>query len=133
MAADDPTTMGEVCKKVGLSDNLYPECREKVPGFPLGGVPNSAFDEGGEDYGPDSAGFDKELADSALSVPPPPPSDWKQEPEGFFEDLPIKQILLYGSVAALIWVLIARARKGSTQETAAAPALPENVTSLRVA
>ncbi len=133
MAAEDPTTWGEVCRKVGFSDNLHRDCRKHVPDHPLGGMPNSSFDEGVADYGPDSTGFDKDLAGSALAVPPPPPADWEPEPEGFFEELPIKQILMYGSAAALIWLLVLKMRKDQSPETAAAPSLPENVTSLKVA
>lgn len=118
-AAEDSTSWSEVCRKVGFSDNLYRDCRKNVPDYPLGGAgaPNSAFDSipEVEDFGPDSSGFDKQLAGSALAAPPPPAADWKPEPEGFFEELNLQKVLMYGGVAALIWVLIAQARGGDAK------------------
>ena len=103
MAAEDPTTWGEVCKNVGFSDNLYRTCRKNVPefnGFAGGGAPPQ------EPPGPD---FGVQLAGSALPVPPPPPADWQPEAgdsgfmEGMFGDLTPEKIAMYGGVAALIW------------------------------
>lgn len=141
MTAENQISVREVCRQVGFADNLYKYCRKNDPDFPLGGAPlafGRAPEEGAgmEEGGPDSEGFDKELAASALAVPPPPAADWKPQPEGFFEDLPIKQILMYGGVAAAAWFIIAKMRKDTDEQrmisaTTAAPG--ENVTSPRAA
>lgn len=108
----DETTWGEVCRKVGFSDNLYKDCRKNVPGFMGGGMSNRSFDEVPEDddYGPDSKGFAKQLRDSALEIPPPPSSDWKDEDGGFFSMFPIQKILMYGGVAGLLWFFVMKNR-----------------------
>ncbi len=129
MAADDSTTWGAVCSKVGFSDNLYRDCRRNVPGFNGGGMANSAFDDvPDDDYGPDSRDFKSQLADSALAIPDAPSADWKAEPEGFFESLPIRQVLMYGGIAAVVWFLLMKAKvpqEGAAAATGAA--LPKNV------
>jgi len=101
MAADEQTTWGDVCKKVGFSDNLYQTCRDKVPGY--AGAPNNAFDDVGDDE--DGVDFNKALAKSAKPVPPPPAADWKHEPEGFFEALQSNKMLMYGGGAAALLTL----------------------------
>lgn len=138
MAAEDQISVGEICRQVGFADNLYKYCRKNDSDFPLGGaaaVFNSKPADETEEGGPDSEGFDKELAASALAVPPPPAADWKPEPEGLFEALPIKQILMYGGVAAVAWFFIAKARKGGGQSTVSTTATApiEKVTSPRAA
>ena len=128
MASEDPTTWGEVCNKVGFSDNLYSDCRKKVPGF-MGGA-NSSFDEVPE-YGPGAPDFNKQLAASALALPPPPPADWQpEEEEGFLGGMPLNKILMYGGVAALIWLLLSKQKAASTDEP---KTVPEKVTTPKAA
>lgn len=108
MAAEEPTTWGEVCKKVGFRDNLYRVCRDKVPEF--NGFAAGAFDDRGSEHGdPD---FSSQLAKSALPIPPAPPKDWEPEPEGFlggmFEDLTAEKVVMYGGLAALLWYFFLR-------------------------
>lgn len=130
MAADDSTTWGEVCNKVGFSDNLYGACRKKVPGFSGG---NRALDEvpdDDEDWGPDSRGFNKQLADSSLAIPDAPGDDWKGD--GFFSSLPIKQILMYGGVAALVWFFVMKPKEQEVIGTTGGE-IPKKVPSLKAA
>ena len=132
MAADDSTTWGEVCDKVGFSDNLYSVCRKKVPGF-SGGIRSldSVPEDDGEDWGPDSRNFGNQLADSALAIPDAPGDDWKGD--GFFASLPIKQILMYGGVAALLWFFVSKARAPQEVIGTTGGAVPEKVTSPKAA
>lgn len=102
MAADETTTWGEVCKRVGLRDNLYRTCRDKVPDFsgfqsPYDAVPGQPT--GDED-------FDSQLARRAQPIPPPPPAGWEPEPEflgGVLGDINLEMILVYGGLAAAVW------------------------------
>jgi hypothetical protein len=134
MAAEDSTTWGEVCDKVGFADNLYSDCRKRVSGYTGGNRSLDEVPDDDEDWGPDSKNFGRQLADSALAIPDAPGDDWKDD-AGFFESMPIKQILMYGGVAALIWFFMAKAR--APQEvvttTGASGAVPEKLTSPKAA
>lgn len=133
MAADDSTSWGEVCNKVGFADNLYADCRKNVPGF--SGSGNRALDvvpDDDGDWGPDSKGFSGQLADSALAIPDAPGADWKSD--SFFGSLPIKQILMYGGVAALFWFFVIKAQAPQAGgATAAGGTAPEKLTSPKAA
>lgn len=113
MSAEEKTTWGEVCSKVGFSDNLYRTCRGKVPGFePAGGFSGPRFDDSSEV----EEDFGKKLRRSALPVPPPPPADWKYEPEGLMESLmygSATKYILYGSLAAAFFWFFVRPRLGT--------------------
>ena len=121
MAAEEQTTWGEVCSKVGFSDNLYQTCRDKVPGYT--GTPNSAFDSV-EDV--EEEDFGKALRKSAKPVPAPPAADWQPEPEGFFEALKSNKMLMYGGIGGIaalaFWLMRSRSR-APQQASQQAPAL----------
>lgn len=92
---------GTVCQEVGFRDNLYRTCREKIPNFT--GLGLSRYDHEEEDLGED---FGKLLRQSAKDIPPPPPEDWKFEPEGLAEQLLYGnkvKFAIYGSLAALVY------------------------------
>ena len=119
MASEDSTTWGEVCKNVGFGENLYRSCREKVPSY-NGGL--STYDQVPDEP---TADFGKQLAASALSIPEPPPADWKAPPEDtFLGPFNMQQILLYGGLAAAVyWFFMRQRAEGASGavETAAAP------------
>ena len=111
MSAEEKTTWGEVCSNVGMSDNLYRTCRDKLgrdfkPADPLG-----LYDE----FEEDAEDFDKALRKKALPIPKPPKASKKKEPEaeaGFFDkllhgDLGGK-IAIWGGAAILGAVLVKR-------------------------
>jgi hypothetical protein len=135
MAAEDPTTWGEVCKNVGFRDNLYRTCREKVPEFVTGASLMRApgDDEGAED-------FDKRLFKKALPIPAPPSADWAEEEEedgflSFLEEFSIEKIVVYGGLAAAIWWFFLRNPQSAAAQpaTSAAPAAAQPATSIKAA
>ena len=120
MGAEEKITWGEVCQKVGFTDNLYRTCRTKlgsefVPATPFGGPPmlsSGDGDAGGDDDADDDVDFNKKLKKSALPVPPPPPDDWEYEPQGLMDhlmygDIPGK-IIVYTGGALVLWLLWSR-------------------------
>jgi hypothetical protein len=131
MAAEEPTTWGEVCKNVSYRDGLYRTCKDKIPEF--NGFAAGAFDDRGPEpeQGPD---FGSQLARSAQPIPAPPPQDWEPEPENFlgemFGDLTAEKVVMYGGIAALIWYFFFRKEQAPA---AAAPAADKDVTAPRAA
>jgi hypothetical protein len=104
----EKTTWGAVCKQVGMSDNLYRTCRDKLGNEFQPNSPFGDYDYEGDDDEPEED-FEKQLKKSALPVPAPPPEDWKHEPEGLMEqlmygDLP-KKMMIYGGGALVLWFL----------------------------
>lgn len=112
MSAEEKTTWGEVCTQVGMSDNLYRTCRDKLgrdfkPADPLGLYDYDDADEFEED-------FDKQLRKKALPIPKPPKASKKKEPEAeglmgriLHGDLGGK-IAIWGGAAILGAVLVKR-------------------------
>jgi len=108
MAADETTTWGEVCKKVGFSDNLYRTCREKVSGFD--GLGLGGLDEMDPD---DDYDFDAEIKGHLQPIPEPPGSDWTPPPEAD----PAKWIM-YGMAALFAGAILLGGKKSAGGQTA---------------
>lgn len=108
MSAEDKTTWGEVCSNVGMSDNLYRTCRDKIgrdfkPANPLG---LGLYDDGEED----DFDIDKALKKKALPVPKAPPKDWEPEPEGvlgFLQTASLaSKVAIFGGLAVVGAVIL---------------------------
>lgn len=125
----EKTTWGAVCKQVGMSDNLYRTCRDKLGNEFQPNSPFGDYDYEGDDDEPEED-FDTQLKKSALAVPPPPPEDWKHEPEGLMEqlmygDLP-KKLMIYGGGALVLWFLYDKYMKTPAPAHATGAMLPSN-------
>jgi hypothetical protein len=113
MSADEKVSWGEVCKKVGFSDNLYRVCKDKVGAEFNGGAPLALSNGESDEDGESNEDFGKRLRKSAKPIPPPPPEDWEQEPEGLMEQVmygDLGKYLIYSGIAALVFWLILRSK-----------------------